>query len=484
MKRKILIILLSMAILFTFMPLTAYAGDPDNGWDSTHTYYYDSGSMISGGWFYVDEDQSWYYFSDSGAVKKGWIEDIDYCYYGDPKTGALWKGWKKINGYWYYFSLSDEDMYGYDEGRMYDAGPMQVNGKYYFFAKSDNASKWGKMQYGWVSEKNDYGNTFWYYADSGKDGQLVSGWKKINNKWYYFETADLMYFNYGTMYYDGSYKIKDNYYFFGPDGDMKTGWVKQTYNGTYEDGRKFTYTYWYYGDPNNDGRLVTGWKKINGKWYWFYGDGEMFANDTMVSNGKLYAFNRDGSLHETAGWVDLYEEWIDANGKKVKESYWVYTDANGVAKTGWQKISGEWYYFDDWGYMYYDEFAYDSQGTMWLGSNGKIVKNKWIKNPYDDEWYFAKANGYIAMNEWAKDSAGWLYMDSEGKILRNGWAKDSKGWCWMNDNGRITKNAWVADYNHYVGPDGYMYANCEMEIDGSIYYFDENGYGTWMNPHG
>lgn len=57
MKRKILIILLSMAILFTFMPLTAYAG------------------------------------------QSGWYTDGSYYWYYDTVTGEPWTGWHKIDGY-------------------------------------------------------------------------------------------------------------------------------------------------------------------------------------------------------------------------------------------------------------------------------------------------------------------------------------------------------------------------------------------------
>ena len=306
---------------------------------------------------------------------------------------------------------------------------------------------------------------------------MAQGWKRINNKWYYFGKLDDETFGSFVMYFGGRYIVNGYYYYFGADGDMKTGWIKESEDYTYEDGSKDTFVYWFYADPNNDSRLAIGWKKINGKWYWFYENGEMFDNDTRTINGKLYAFNRDGSLHEIAGWVDLYEDWIDSSGKKIKESYWVYTDKYGVAKTGWQKISGEWYCFGESGYLYYNEFAYDSKGTMWMDANGRITKSKWILNPYDGEWYYCKANGYIAMNEWTSDSGGWLYMNGEGIILKEGWAKDSTGWCWMNEYGRIAKNAWVDDGKHYVGANGYMYANGVYTIDNVDYTFDETGYG-------
>jgi len=432
MKRKLLIMIIAVAMLITFMPVTAYA-------------------------------------------QSGWYTNGDYYWYYDPVTGDAWTGWHKIGGYWYYFA-KDDDPNGYSTGQMYDEGPMTINGKTYYFGWYDGpAAKWGKMQYGWIKDTEYYEGGLWYYADPANDGQLAEGWKKINNKWYYFAKEGDESYPWHVMYFDGPQYVNGYYYYFGNDGDMKTGWIKESGVDTYDDGTKQNWEYWYYADPNNDSRLATGWKKISGKWYWFYSDGEMFANDTKEINGKRYAFNRDGSLHETAGWVDLYEEYIGSDGKTYKESYWVYTDAKGVVKTGWQKISGTWYCFDDWGYMYHDEWASDSKGTMWMDSNGKITKSKWIK--YDDgEWYYLKADGYLAVNEWVKDSAGWLYVDGNGMILKEAWANDSLGTLWMDSNGRITKSQWLYldDGTYYVDANGYMVTGSQF-IDGAWWTFFDDG---------
>ena len=131
MRRKLLVVLLAMAVLFTFMPLTAYANTPENGWDDTHTYYYVDGTMLTDAWRQIEENgvESWHFFGSDGKVKKGWFKEYDEYYYGDPSTGALWLGWKKIGGYWYYFAPTDNEYY--DEGGMYDQGVMQINGKWY-----------------------------------------------------------------------------------------------------------------------------------------------------------------------------------------------------------------------------------------------------------------------------------------------------------------------------------------------------------------
>ena len=393
MRKKILVILLSVAVLFTFMPATAFAAE---GW--------------------VKQNGGWMYEYDDGSHATGWLLLDDYYYYYlDPATGLRQTGWKKINGNWYYFAKNDEDEYAY-EGEMYDQGLMIVGSKpYYFGWYNGPADKWGKLQYGWIKESHD-GETVWYYGDSSKDGVLATGWKKISGKWYYFEpTTTSDQYEFAEMYYSGPHTIKGSTYYFSNNGDMKTGWIKES--GRYDDGEGNTYYYtnWYYADPSKDSRLATGWRKVGGKWYYFDKETyDMWSNCTAEISGKLYAFNRNGSLHEKTGWVDLYEEWYNSSGKKVKESWWVYTNSKGIAVTGWKKISGVWYHFSEDGYMTANDWAKDSKGWMWMGSNGKAVKSRWVKD--EGKWYYIKANSYMARNEWIKDGGSWYYLQGNGSM--------------------------------------------------------------------
>ena len=463
MKKRLLAMVLSVALVLAFMPVVALAGR-DEGWDESHTHYWYYSEMVTDEMFKVIEDKGYYYFQHDGTVKKGWILHNGRYYYGDPdKGGKLALGWKKIRGYWYYFAPqygNSENGNLYYEGEMYGDGPDKINGKWYYFGKSDNATKWGKLQYKWIKEKDEYGHVIWYYGDPDKDGQMAAGWKKIDGKWYYFEKELGDYYNYGTMYAGGVFKIDDHFYYLSDSGALKTGWIKETFSYTDADGDTFAYDIWYYGDPAKDSQLAEAWKKIDGKWYYF-DDGsfcEMVANMTYEITGKTYAFNRNGSLHEKAGWVDLYEEWTDKNGKKQKESWWVYTDNKGIATIGWKKIGGYWYYFDLGGYMVSDDWASDSAGTCWMDSNGRITKDKWIK--YEGNWYYLKANGYRAEDEWAKDSKGWLYMDETGRIT-------------------VDEVITYKGNQYYVGDDGYMVVNKEFTVwyDGAFhdYRADKNG---------
>jgi len=73
----------------------------------------------------------------------------------------------------------------------------------------------------------------------------------------------------------------------------RNGWVK-------------TEMGWMY---NESGKPVTGWKQIDGKWYYFEANGVM-----------------------QTGWKQIGDKW-----------YYFHTD--GAMRTDWKQIGGKWYYF-------------------------------------------------------------------------------------------------------------------------------------------
>lgn len=97
----------------------------------------------------------------------------------------------------------------------------------------------------WINDKNN--------GWSWLDGDIkTTGWKEIDEKWYYFNT----------------------------DGIMKTGWLSD--NGK-----------WY--NLSNSGEMTIGWKKVGEKWYHFNNDGVMsigWVND----NGTWYYTNFSGEM--------------------------------------------------------------------------------------------------------------------------------------------------------------------------------------------
>ena len=109
------------------------------------------------------------------------------------------------------------------------------------------------------------------------------------------------------------------------------GWIKN-------DVGKWWYQY-------KDGSYAVGWKEIEGQWYYFDADGYM-ANDEFVksadydTNKKLYWVSSDGA------WNGKEYYW-----KQDTIGWWI-TDGKGYyPKSMWHKIDGNWYYFNEKGYM-------------------------------------------------------------------------------------------------------------------------------------
>ena len=121
----------------------------------------------------------------SNSIKNGWIKEIDQWYYYEDN--------KKLNTQW-----------------------IQSKDRYYYLEKD------GHMVKGWFQTTKDNN---WYYAFSEEiennnktfyEGELCTGWLKLNDKWYFFE--DIKEDTLGAMYCDGIFKIKDKYHKFDKEG--------------------------------------------------------------------------------------------------------------------------------------------------------------------------------------------------------------------------------------------------------------------------
>ena len=107
--------------------------------------------------------------------------------------------------------------------------------------------------------------------------------------------------NNGAYLRNGWYLIDGRYYYFDGNGYMSSGWVRG--KGS-----------WYY--LGNDGAMQTGWVKSDGRWYYLGNDGAMQTG------------------------------WVKSDGR------WYYLGNDGAMQTGWVKIGGRWYYLGSDGAMY------------------------------------------------------------------------------------------------------------------------------------
>ncbi|MDR3593933.1 Ig-like domain-containing protein [Clostridium sp.] len=148
--------------------------------------------------------------------------------------------------------------------------------------KNDNNNS---TKIGWTQDTTGT----WYYV---KDrGTKTTGWKLIDNKWYFFNdnTGAMVRGWYKSEAGDWTYDQKDTlgqWFHLDADGKLTTGWYKDT------DGN------WYYLCDGSDygalGVMETGWKYINSNWYYFNDNGAM-ASNTVVDG---YTLGSDGALVE------------------------------------------------------------------------------------------------------------------------------------------------------------------------------------------
>lgn len=118
-----------------------------------------------------------------------------------------------------------------------------------------------------------------YKASTGKRGSWV-----LDNKGWWFKYQD------GTwpksQWLELEWNNGKNWYYFGADGYMVTGW--------YQDGGK-----WYYLHPNADGNrgyMYTGWHQISNNWYYFCVTAGS-PKGSLVVNGTTpdgYKVNKNG----------------------------------------------------------------------------------------------------------------------------------------------------------------------------------------------
>ena len=121
-------------------------------------------------------------------------------------------------------------------------------------------------------------------------------------------------------------------------------------------------------------------------------------------------------------WVN--GEWYDENGnntysgtlswKSNGSGWWVEDSAGWYPVSCWQKIDGEWYYFNSSGYMASSEW-YDG---YWFNGNGtwdSTYKLTWCSN--STGWWIEDISGWWPSNCWQKIDGSWYYFDASGYMV-------------------------------------------------------------------
>lgn len=214
--------------------------------------------------------------------------------------------------------------------------------------------------------------------DSNIKKEAEGYWKEENGKKYYYEDDKKV---------TGEKKIDGYWYYFDKNGVMITGWCSLS-NGrkVYYDskghmvfGKQIIDGKTYFFDSSN-GAMSTGEENIDGKWYCFDKDGIMITGWYNLPTKRVY-YDKDGHMLFGKQMIDRKVYFFDNdNGalsvgeKSAKETSWYCFDKDGVMITGWYDLpDGRKVYYDESGRMVFGEYQIDGKWYSFDTSNGELL---------------------------------------------------------------------------------------------------------------
>ena len=382
---------------------------------NTYLRMYLNGSLVQdAGWIQYEGD--WYYVEGINVMRyKHTIGGVVYKFGADGKhtvgtfkttkgvtryyfAGKVVTGLCEVNGKTYFFALRGGDM-------VKDT-TMEIDGWIYTFGSdgvmTSKVEKPSKPSTGFWTEK---GHTY-YYID---DVMVVSAWVEVDGKEYYFDA---------NGYMVTTESVIDNAICkFAEDGSLISRESLDTYSGFVTISGK---TYFY-----ENGKRATGWKNIEGNWYYFVPSAGVMQHSNKTIDGIYYKFNADGTL---AGGV-----WKTTKGES---KYYVA----GHFVTGLYEINGKNYYFN---------------------KNGVLLKSTKVEE--GNKIYTIDESGIVVSIE-----------DKPGRPSTGFWTE--KGHTYYFEDDVMVVSAWVeADgKKYYFDGNGYMVTG-ELVIDGALCKFNADG---------
>ncbi len=503
-----------------------------NGWEVINGawYYFDGAGWMVTGW--VKLSGTWYYLTGSGAMATGWIQTGGTWYYMNTSGAMVTDTWIGNNyvdgsGAWIpgkvkaqagWVQSGSRWWYRHADGSYTRNNWEMINGSWYYF---DGA---GWMATGWLKLGNN-----WYYLNPG-NGAMVTGWLQLGSTWYYMNGSGAMetdtwignsyvdangvwdqsktkaqaYWvqNNGRWLYvqeDGSYAkstwktIDGKEYYFGADGYMATGWLKQG-------------STWYYLKPTAKNSAEKVGEKAYNYWvynYWvgtagiggYYIDkyGRMVAGKDYSLGSYVYTFDANGLCTNRE---NRYLQVTDANGRKynVEKKTYLSDPQVGVDVTEDEFLAA----------AVYAESA--NQGLTGMTGVAMVMLNRMRTNktslaPYPSE---AKNMIYQATQfEVARDGAltkslnlivsgkGGTAMENAKKAVAN-----ARAICDAYDNNKtdelsdevkgileelkVPEGHTMLEYLGFMTPKAFENANLDPEKTHAFTYKNTTFYSTWI----
>ena len=270
------------------------------------------------------------------------------------------------------------------------------------------------------------------------EGTYAVGYVKIKNTYYYFNDEGIM------QKYSQTINGKP-YYFKGTGKAAAKGWITFN-NGT----KKYCI---------GNGELATGYKKVGSYYYGFDSNGAMLKYDKMI-NGKPYYFNGNGR-GKAKGWI-TYKD-----GSKK------YSLGNGVLATGYKKVGSYYYGFSSNGTMLkYDRMI--NEKPYYFNGNGRGKAKGWITYK-DGSKKYSLGNGVLATG-YKKIGSYYYGFSSNGTMQKYDSMVNGKPY-YFNGAGKGRAKGWIT---YKDGTQKYCLGNGKLatgtvKVEGVSYDFASDG---------
>lgn len=366
--------------------------------------YLVNGRPIIDDWKLIGSD--WYYFDAYGDMATNDVWRIDGKLYLFDVDGKMFKnGWYKLWGADFYV----------DANGVVVTDLQTIGGKQYLFS-----SEWGELCTNGVYYYED--QYYWINADGTIRAIVKEGWNQISGKWYYMRDGEMLQ---NKLLWEG-----DICYGFGSDYAMCTNGIKYAW-----------YDYYMF-DAN--GKLLTGWQKFDGKWYY----ADPYSEDPYIFDEGVYYID---------GYEYLFKDGCLFIGTTTMYGTYVSTDSNGVI-VEWQELVEGWNYTGD-GYVYI--------------KNGSANITGWVGDYY-------VVDGWMLANTELEYGGKYYYLGADGRYIRSGWYKLPYGdYIYANKDGTLKCSEWLLlGKKYYYFYDIHMVHDAVVYIDGQYHEF--NADGVWV----
>ena len=312
--------------------------NPYNGIQTKGELVDSNGRVISEDNYNTYETPSKFYDKNSGALVKGQYFSHDGKWYYADAEGNILKGSQTIDGVHVYFD---------DDG--VQAKDAVLNG--YYYDKDSGAGK--ELPH---DQFIKIGNDLYYLSSNGRTGNI-----SIDGKDYYIEQNGRV--------LRGSFNIYQNPpYYDDETGEAveKTGFVKS--RGS-----------WFYLE---NGKKVAGFKKIDGKLYYFSANPMNKYETNEQVRGQLarpyfYISFPNRAEDNPTYYFDAETGAAVTNQFVYADGHWYYFGKDGKALLFDQVVNGQHLYFDYEGKQVKGDFVTDYKGTRYYDENsGELVTNQ------------------------------------------------------------------------------------------------------------